>query len=373
MSNLPFNPNIQQYSRPTSRGSLDDLRQQYGLEKVYQLSQNENPLGPSPKVIEAITEIAPSLSYYPNFSDIELREAIVEAIGKDGLTPDHIYTGCSGFESLELMARAFLQPGDEMILSSPTFSGAYAKISLPLGATVVDVPLEPETFAYRVDAVLDAITDKTKLIMVCNPNNPTGTVMPADKMDVLMNGIPDHVLVISDEVYHHFVADPTYPDSIQYVLDGKNIIVIHSFSKAYGMAGMRLGYGIAKPDIANYISGLHRGFHQNKISIAAGVAACKDQDYLNEVVAYLRKEQQWVVDQFDRLDIKYWKPAANFILFETKLLADDLNQKMRERGIILRPQTGIDMPYGMRVSLGTHEANEAFIKALEEILSTVTV
>ncbi len=370
MSKLQFNPNIQQYSRPASRGSLEDLREKYNLDKVYQLSQNENPLGPSPKVVEAITAIAPTLSYYPNFSDIELREAIVGAIGR-GLTPEHIYTGCSGFESLELMTRAFLGHDDEMIVSSPTFTGAYAKVSKPLGAKMVDVPLTPETFDYRVDAVLDAITDKTKLIIICNPNNPTGTVIPADKMDTLMNNIPDHVLVVSDEVYHHFVDDATYPDSIQYVLDDKNIVVVHSFSKAYGLAGMRLGYGIAKPEIANYISGLHRGFHQNKLAIAAGIAACNDQDYLNHVVQYLRTEQKWLTEQFDRLDIKYWKPAANFILFETKMLTDDLNQKMRERGILLRPQSNIDMPYGMRVSLGTHEANQAFILALEEILSEI--
>jgi histidinol-phosphate aminotransferase len=370
MSKLQFNPNIQQYTRPTSRGSLDDIRQKYNLDKIYQLSQNENPLGPSPKVIEAITNIAPTLSYYPNFSDIDLRQAIINAIGR-GLTPNHIYTGCSGFESLELMGRAFLQPDDEMIVSSPTFTGAYAKVSVPLGAKIVDVPLTPETFEYRVDAVLDAITDKTKIIMVCNPNNPTGTVIPTEKMDVLMAGVPDHVLVVSDEVYHHFVDDATYPDSIKYVLDGKNIVVVHSFSKAYGLAGMRLGYGIAKPEIADYISGLHRGFHQNKVAMVAGIAACNDQEYLNHVVKYLQNEQKWVVEQFDRLDIKYWNPAANFILFETKMLADDLTQKMKERGIILRPQSFSGMPYGMRVSLGTHEANEAFINALEETLGEI--
>lgn len=371
MSKLQFNPNIQQYTRPTSRGSLDDIRQKYNLDKIYQLSQNENPLGPSPKVIEAITNIAPTLSYYPNFSDIDLRQAIIDAIGR-GLTPNHIYTGCSGFESLELMARAFLQPDDEMIVSSPTFTGAYAKVAEPLGAKMVDVLLTPETFEYRVDAVLDAVTDKTKIIMVCNPNNPTGTVIPTEKMDVLMAGVPDHVLVVSDEVYHHFVDDATYPDSIKYVLDGKNIVVVHSFSKAYGLAGMRLGYGIAKPEIADYISGLHRGFHQNKVAMVAGIAACNDQEYLNYVVQYLRNEQKWVVEQFDRLDIKYWNPAANFILFETKILADDLTQKMKERGIILRPQSFNGMPYGMRVSLGTHEANEVFINALEEVLGEIS-
>jgi len=371
MSNLHLNPNITPYVRQQSRVTPADIREKYGLDKVYQLSQNENPLGPSPKVVEAINAVAPTLSYYPDYSDIELREAIVEALGRDGLTPDHIYTGCSGFESLELMARGFLQADDEVIVSSPSFVGAYKKIALPLGAKIVDVPLVPDTWEYRVDAVLDAITDKTKLIMVCNPNNPTGTVMPQDKMDALMDGVPDHVLLVSDEVYWHFVEDEDYPDSLQYVLDGKNIVLIHSFSKAYGMAGMRLGYGIAKPDIADYIAGLHRGFHQNKISIAAGVAAAKDQAYLEHVVDYLRNEQKWVTEQFDRLDIKYWKPSANFILFETKLLAEDLTEKMRERGILLRPQTRNDMDYGMRISLGTREANEAFINALEDILSNL--
>jgi len=371
MSNLHLNPNITPYTRQQSRVTPDDIREQYGLDKVYQLSQNENPLGPSPKVVEAISAVAPTLSYYPDYSDIELRQAIVDALGRDGITPDHIYTGCSGFESLELMARGFLQAGDEVLVSSPTFTGAYKKIAEPLGATVVDVPLVPDTWEYRVDDVLNAITDKTKLLMVCNPNNPTGTVMPQDKMDALMAGVPEHVLVVSDEVYWHFVDDETFPDSLQYVLDGKNIVLIHSFSKAYGMAGMRLGYGVAKPEIADYIAGLHRGFHQNKIAMAAGVAACKDQDYLQQSVEFLRNEQQWVTDQFDRLDIKYWKPSANFILFETKLTAEDLTQRMRERGILLRPQTRNNMEYGMRVSLGTREANQAFITALEEILSSL--
>jgi histidinol-phosphate aminotransferase len=368
---LEFNPNIIPFTRQENRVSLDDIREQYGLETVYQLSQNENPLGPSPKVIEAINAVAPNLSYYPDYSDLELRQAIVEALGRDGITPEHIYTGCSGYESLELLVRSFLQAGDEVIVSSPSFVGPYQKISTLLGAKVIDVPLVPDTWAYRVDDVLNAITDKTKIIMVCNPNNPTGTVMPQDTMDALMDGVPDHVLVVSDEVYWHFVEDETYPDSMKYVLDGKNIVLIHTFSKAYGMAGLRLGYGIAKPEIADYISGLHRGFHQTMISIVAGVAAAKDQAYLKDAVDYLRAERRWVMEQFDRLDIKYWASETNFILFETPLLADDLAQKMRERGLLLRPQANNGLDYGMRVSLGTREANEAFIGALEEILGAL--
>ena len=362
MSSLKFNPNIQ--ARTVGRRSLDDIRQKHGLDKVYQLSLNENPLGPAPGVIEAITAAAPTLSSYPDFSDIELRQAIVDVIGR-GLTPQHVYTGCSGFESLELLARGFLGRGDELILSSPTFAGAYKRIAEPLGAKVIDVPLAKETFAYRVDAALAAITDKTRLIMLCNPNNPTGTVLPADKMDALMRAVPDHVLVVADEVYHHFVSDSSFPDSMQYVLEGKNIVIIHSFSKAYGLAGMRLGYGIARHEIADYLAGLHRGFHQNRLALAAGVAACKDQAHLRYAVQYLRREQQWVTKQFNRLGIKYWKPAANFILFETQMPAEDLHQKMMERGVLLSPQTRNGMPRGMRISLGTREANQAFIHALE--------
>lgn len=367
MSSLKFNPSMQGYSRAANRRSLDDIRRQHGLDKVYQLSLNENPLGPAPGVIDAITAAAATLSSYPDFSDIELRQAIADVIGR-GLGPQEVYTGCSGFESLELLARGFLGAGDELILSSPTFAGAYRKISEPLGAKVVDVPLAQGTFAYRVDAVLGAITDKTRLIMLCNPNNPTGTILPADKMDALMQAVPDHVLVIADEVYHHFVTDPTFPDSVRYVLEGKNIVIIHSFSKAYGLAGMRLGYGIARREIADYIAGLHRGFHQNKLALAAGVAACKDQQYLRGVIQYLRNEQRWVTGEFDRLGIKYWKPAANYILFETGLAAEELHQKMMARGLLLSPQTRNGMPYGMRISLGTREANQACVHALEEVL-----
>ncbi len=369
-SALRFHSDIQAFARDDGRASGEEIRPPAEATRFYQLANNENPLGPSAKVVEALTAVAPSLSYYPNYSDIELRRAIVGVLGR-GLTPQHIYTGCSGFESLELIARAFLAPGDELILSSPTFTGAYGKVSLPLGAAVVDVPLAPETFAYRADAVLEAVTERTKLIMLCNPNNPTGTVISADAMAELMRGLPDHVLVVADEVYHHFVDDVEFPDSLQYVLAGKNIVIVHSFSKAYGLAGLRLGYGIAKPEIANYIAGLHRGFHQNKLALAAGIAACADQAHVHLVIEYLRAEARWVCAHFDRLDIKYWKPAANFILFETRFPADDLQQLLLARGFRLRGQTRNGMPFGMRVSLGTREANAAFIAALEDIISAL--
>ena len=159
MDNFYFNPHIQDFARTDPEASEADLRQKYNFQRVFQLANNENPLGPSPHVIEAIQAVAPTLSYYPDYSDIELRRAIVAVLGR-GLTPAHIYTGCSGFEALELIARGFLSSGDEMILSSPTFAGAYTKVSRPLGAKIIDVPLAPETFEYRVEAVLAAVNDR---------------------------------------------------------------------------------------------------------------------------------------------------------------------------------------------------------------------
>ena len=367
MSELRFNPNISAFTRQDHSASAEDRLQAEQRGPVHRLQNNENPLGPSPGVVEAIRAVAPTLAVYPSYSDIELRRAIVDVLGR-GLSPEHIFTGCSGFEALELIARATLAPGDEVILSSPTFSGAYRKVTEPLGAKVIDVPLEPRTFRYRPEAVLDAITARSRLVLLCNPNNPTGTVIGAAAVEALMSGLPEHVLVVADEVYHHFVADSDYPDSLRYVLEGRKIVIVHSFSKVYGLAGMRLGYGIARPDIANTIAGLHRGFHQNKLALAAGIAACGDQAHVRRVVDYLRVEARWVCRQFDRLDIHYWQPAANFILFETRIAAEELQAQLQGRGLLLRGQSRNGMPYAMRISLGNREANQAFITALEDIL-----
>ena len=367
MSELRFNPNISAFTRQDHSASEEDRLQARQPTPAHRLQNNENPLGPSPRVVEAIRAVAPTLGVYPSYSDIELRRAIAEVLGR-GLTPEHIFTGCSGFEALELIARATLGPGDEVILSSPTFTGAYRKVTEPLGAVVIDVPLEPRTFRYRPQAVLAAVTERTRLVMVCNPNNPTGTVISAAAVEALMSGLPEHALVVADEVYHHFVDDSDYPDSLGYVLEKRNIVIVHSFSKVYGLAGLRLGYGIARPEIANAIAGLHRGFHQNKLALAAGIAACRDQAHVRRVIETLRAEARWVCRQFDRLDIHYWKPAANFILFETRIPADELQAQLQQRGLLLRGQSRNGMPHAMRVSLGTREANQAFIAALEDIL-----
>lgn len=358
------------YERQEARVSNEDVKAKYGVETVYRLSQNENPLGPSPKVIEAIQEATKTISYYPSYSDIEFREAIVKVTGR-GITPNHIYTGMSGYEALEILTRGFVKAGDEVIVSTPTFISAYKKTSTVQGAKVIDVPLLPETFAYDVESVLGAITEKTRLILLCNPNNPTGTIITAEQLDELMNRVPEHVLVVSDEVYHHYVDAPDYPDSLQYVLDGKNIVLTYSFSKAYGLAGLRLGYGIARPEIANYLASFHRGFHHSSFTLDAGIAAVKDLDYVQKVVDFTQNEMRYLLGELDRLAVPYVKPHANFVLFKSPYETREMTEKFMQSGILIRPQHKSGLHDYVRVSIGTHEANTLFIKRLEEILSEI--
>ena len=289
---------LPQLPRGKTRNEPDDLRREYGVQDVYRMANNESVLGPSPAVVAAIAAEASKLGDYPTFGDERVRSALADVWGR-GLTPEHFYTSCSGFEALELAARAFFVPGDEVIISNPTFMAAYGKVAKLQHAKLVDVPLLLPNFDLYVDGVLAAITERTKAIVLCNPNNPTGTVTPAETMQRLMDGLPENVLVISDEVYFHFVQDPAYPDSVRYVLENRPIILIHSFSKAYGMAGLRMGYAIAPPHIANYVAGLHRGFHQNRIAQVAAIAAIGDQAHLQANVKAALDGKAYLMAAFD--------------------------------------------------------------------------
>ncbi len=334
------------------------------------MSYNESVLGASPKVVEAIQAAATNLGDYPLFSDAILRNELAETWGR-GLTPDHFFTGCSGYESIEMILRAFVRAGDQFILSSPTF-GMYKKVALLQGATVVDVPLLLPSFAVDVDAILAAVTEKTRIVMLCNPNNPTGTVMPSADMERLVKNMPEHVLIVSDEVYIHFVEDSAdFPDTISHILNGHNVVMTHSFSKAYGMAGLRLGYAIARPEIANYIAGLQRGFHQNRLALAGGVAALRDPAHMQANVAAGVTGKHWLYAECDRLGLSYVPSQTNFFVLRMPghLNAGDVAKALLPDGIMVRSLSGPGLENTLRISVGSAEANRIFIDGLDRILN----
>ena len=361
---------MQTFPRPSDRHTIEDVRQKYGVDTVHIMHQNENPYGPSPKVIEVVQQEATQLGFYPTMSDVRLREALAThwSDGREqSLIADHFFTGCSGYESLELLTRCYLQAGDEMIIAPPTF-GVYNKMAAMQGAKSIQVPLRQPSFTPDVDAMLAAVTPQTKIVLLCNPNNPTGTIMPATDMDRLVNELPEEVLIVSDEVYIQFVTSSDFPDSLQYVLDDRNVVLIHSFSKAYGLAGLRLGYGIAPPRIANQIGGLHRGFHQNRLAIAAGIAAVEDQAYVQECVTKLLGSKQKLYAELDALDIHYWPSETNYILFQSPRPAADVVETIMEQGVLVRGQQG-EIADCIRISIGTPEGNERFVAGLKAALS----
>lgn len=335
-------------------------------EPIYRLHFNENPLGPSPRAVEAINRHAPELGSYPTRDDEKLRHTLAAFHGR-GLTPDHFYSTYSGSEGLDLIARIYLSPGDEAIICNPTF-GIYRLIVGWQDARTVDVPLDPDHFTLRIDDILAAVNERTKLIFLGNPNNPTGTIVTQEEMDRLYDTLPDHVMVIADEVYYQFVRSPDYPDSLAAVLAEKNVIVLHSFSKAYGLAGLRIGIAIARPDIISRLVGLRRTFHLGTLEMEATIAAIGDQDHIKKSVDLAWTGKAWLYGEFDRLGLQTWPSEANFILFRTPLPSDKVANQLEKEGILVGAGTRFGIPDCIRVSVGLPEANEAFIRALEKLL-----
>lgn len=346
--------------------SLDRIAGGVNSQHVYELGANESPLGPSPTVIAAIRNAAPSLHLYPPRTDAHLCAALAEHHGR-GLTNRHFFTSCSSSEGLELIARTFLRPNDEIVICSPTFRtyGVFAKLQ---NARVVDVPLDRTTFAHNLPALVAAVTSRTQCVVICNPNNPSGAVMRAPDMAALLASLPERVLTVVDEAYAHYVSCPDFPDSIGDVLAGGNIVVMRTFSKAYGLAGLRLGYGIARPELTERISAYRRPFHLSRLHLDAGVAALRDQRHVGRVVQLAQESKQYLYAELERLAVRFWPSEANFVMFEPRLPAGQVNAALREQGIVVHGTDGNGLPGCLRVTTGLPEANQAFIRALSQVL-----
>ena len=347
--------------------SVDQVRQQSRQENIYKLSSNESPLGPSPLVQEAIARAASSLNIYPPNQTDAFDAQLAAFHGRD-LTAQQIISGSSGVELLDMICRAFLQPGDEVIVCPPTF-GWYVKVARRHQAPLVSVPLKRDTMTIDVDAVLTAVTPRTRLFFLCNPQNPAGTMTTATEMARLIESLPSPVIVVADEVYHHFVTRDDYPDTLAYLQQNRPLIQLHSFSKAYGLAGLRLGYAITTPELAQPIQAEKRPFHLNSLALAGGTAALQDQAYLKQAVSLMINGRAYLSREFDRLGIQYWPSQTNFLMFRPPIDAELAYQKLLEAGIMVRPTAKNGLPGHLRISVGLPEANEAFVAALEKLMN----
>lgn len=344
--------------------SLDEV--DAGGKTIYKLSSNENPLGASPKAIAAIRKNVDKIGLYPDNNDGRLRVALQDFY-KNELMAEQFITGNSGSEVLELIIRAFLDTESEYIVTNPMFK-PYQMFSDKMGAKMVDIRLKSPNYEVDVDALLGAITDKTRLIFLTSPNNPTGTYIPKETLDKIVAHLPEHVVLVLDEVYYLFADADDYTTALPYVQSGKQVIGLNSFSKSFGMAGMRLGYAYTTPKLAEYIQCLYKPFMINRLSLEGAIAALGDHDFLKTSIDLVQNGRVYLYEELDKLGVRYWKSQGNFILFKPEMNDTEFEEAILKEGIMVRPAAGFGAPGCLRVSIGTQAGNEAFIAGLKVVL-----
>lgn len=341
---------------------LEEVKRELGLKEVIKLASNENPYGCSERVWEALADEKDSFHLYPEGNAPMLAEKIAEHLEID---ERRLIFGNGSDEVVQMICRAYLSSGDESVIADPTFS-RYETGILIEGATPVKVPLTAGT--HDLDAMAAAVTDRTRVVWICNPNNPSGTIVHARQLESFIDQLPEHVLVVIDEAYEEYVVDPNYPDSLALLDYNPRIIVLRTFSKIYGLAAFRIGYGIAHPDVVQELQRVREPFNTNRLAQRAAVAAISDQAFVEKCKRENRAAIKHVCNQFDEWGIRYYPAHGNFILFDTGYPADEVFDFLLQQGVIVRSGQALGFPTFIRVTLGTPEQNERFLEAYASFL-----
>ncbi|CEG24246.1 Histidinol-phosphate aminotransferase 2 [Planococcus massiliensis] len=350
--------------QPYSPGKpIWEVQKELGLDRVIKLASNENPLGPSPKAVEAIQTGLAELNRYPDADATALKGAIA---ARYEVAPSQVITTNGADELITLISEAFLEQGDEIIVPSPSFSeydfGAHI-----MGAAVVPVPFAAG-FEYDVDALIAAVTEKTKIIYICSPNNPTGTYMQKADIEKLLNAVKD-VLVVIDAAYSHFAEAVDYTDGIEYINAGYPVVALQTFSKIYGIAGVRVGFGIAPEAIVQSILKVKEPFNVNTLAQIAATAAISDKEHVEASQTANQAGRKQLYQAFDELGLAYTPSMANFVLVNVGPNGETLYKELMANGVIVRYGKTWGLPEYIRVSVGTKEENEFFIEVLAGLLA----
>lgn len=342
---------------------ISEIARQFGIAEadIVKLASNENPLGISPKAQVAIDEALEDIARYPDGNSFSLREAISH---KFSVAPTEIVFGNGSNDILELSARAFLQVDDEVIYSQHAFA-VYALVTQAVGATGVVIPAK--AYGHDLDGFLKAITPKTRLIFIANPNNPTGTLIDKASLKSFLKQVPNNVLVVLDEAYDEYLSVENKSEAIAWLREFENLIISRTFSKAYGLAGLRVGFGLMHAEVADILNRVRQPFNVNSIAQAAAVASLADDDFVAKSYAANQAGMLQLTQGLDELGLSYIDSYANFVSFAVKQAAT-VNQKLLEQGIIVRPVANYEMPNYLRVSVGLLSENQRFLEALALIV-----
>ena len=339
---------------------VEELAREMGLEpsEIIKLASNENPLGPSPKALAAMRDALERAHFYPDGGGWALRSAIA---GKLGLARENVVLGNGSNELIEFIGHAFLRPGDEVVTARHAFA-VYTLMAQLFGAKTVEVP-DPN-YTHDLDAMLAAITPRTRQVFVANPNNPTGTMVEQDAIDRFMAAVPPHVLVIFDEAYHEFLDNP--PDTLKFIRAGRNVLVMRTFSKIQGLANLRIGYGLAPKEIADVLQKTRQPFNVNGIAQAGALAGLLDEEHMRNTRELTHEGRAYLEGEFAAMELEYVPSAANFVLLKVGD-GDAVFQNLLKRGLIVRAMRSYKLPDWIRVSVGTMEQNRRFITELRKL------
>lgn len=358
-------PGVQQLMPYVPGKPAEELQRELGISEVIKLASNENPLGTGRKVAEAIKDTLPELARYPDGSGFALKTALS---AKLNVAPEQITLGNGSSEILELVMRTFVTPEHEVVFSQHAFA-LYPILTQAVGAKARVVPAK--NFGHDLDAMLAAVTGNTRVVFIANPNNPTGTLLAQDAVENFVAALPSDVLCVLDEAYYEFVDPAVRTESLDWPERYPNLVVTRTFSKAYGLAGLRIGYGISSADVADLLNRVRQPFNGNMLALAAAEAALNDADYLAQTIAVNKAGMQQLTDAFKSLGLEWIPSSGNFVSVDVKQEALPIYNALLQKGVIVRPVANYEMPVHLRVSIGTERENRIFINALDEVMRGV--
>ena len=341
---------------------IEELEREYGIKGAIKLASNENPLGPSPKAVEAIETTLSKMNRYPDANGFYLKEKLSHKLG---VKSDNIFLGNGSDEIIQLITQAFLLPGEEAIMSDPAFA-FYQMVVAVAGGKEVKVPLKD--FSYDLSSMAACITAQTKLIFINTPLNPTGTIIKKGDFERFLEQIPSDVILVLDEAYGEYVTDESFPHSLEYLDQGGRIFILRTFSKIYGLAGLRIGYGIAQSQLINCLNKIKGPFNTNALAQTAALAALEDKDHLRKSLENNTEGLTYLYGELSKMSIEYLPTHANFFLVKIGENASDIYEALLKEGIIVRAMTEYGLPHYVRVSVGLPSENERFIKAFKKVI-----
>ncbi len=344
---------------------IEEVEAEYGIRGAVKLASNENPLGPSPRAIEAAARALPEVHRYPDGSGTLLKRAIS---ARHGVPVSQIVLGAGGSELIDITIRTYVEPGDEVVVPQGIFR-MFPVATHRAGGTLVEVPSPFAGLKPDLPALLRRVGDATKVVAIANPNNPTGSYVPREELAAFFDELPPHVLVFLDEAYFEFADEvvPDYPNGLEFLARGFPMVVLRTFSKIAGLAGLRIGYGFASEDVAPALEKVREPFNTTSVAQAAATAALFDDEHAWRTRALVVEERDFLFRELLLRGLNPWPSVANFLLVEVPVPFAPLEREFARRGVILRPLAGWGFPRAFRVSVGTHGENRRFLGVLDEI------